>query len=95
MNRRASNQHKVSRGFEITPAYYQEFKDYVASQRMRVADSVFTTDAAFIKAMIHYEADVDLFGVEEARRQLLKVDPQWKFASGYFDEAKALLTPKK
>jgi len=95
MNRRASNQHKVSRGWEITPAYFQEFKYYVASQRMHVADSVFTTDAAFIKAMIHYEADVDLFGVEEARRQLMRVDPQWKFASGYFDEAKALLTSKK
>jgi carboxyl-terminal processing protease len=95
MNRRASNQHKVSRGFEITPAYYDEFKAYVASQHMHVADSVYATDAAFINAMIHYEADVDLFGVEEARRQLLKVDPQWKFASGYFDEAKALLTPKK
>lgn len=95
MNRRASNQHKVSRGFEITPAVFDEFKQYVAEQRMHVAESVFTTDAAFIKAMIHYEADVDLFGVEEARRQLLRVDPQWKFASGYFDEAKALLTPKK
>jgi carboxyl-terminal processing protease len=94
-NRRASNQHKVSRGFEITPAIFDEFKKYVADQRLRVDETVFTTDAAFIKAMIHYEADVDLFGVEEARRQLLKVDPQWKFASGYFDEAKALLTPKK
>ncbi len=94
-NRRASSQHKVSRGFEITPAILDEFKKYVADQRLRIDDAVFTTDAAFIKAMIHYEADVDLFGVEEARRQLLKVDPQWKFASGYFDEAKALLTPKK
>jgi carboxyl-terminal processing protease len=95
MNRRASNQHKVARGFEITPAYFDEFKQYVADQRLRVDDSVFTTDTAFIKAMIHYEADVDLFGVEEARRQLLKVDPQWKFASGFFGEAKALLAPKK
>ena len=95
MNRRASNQHKVSRGFEITPAIFDEFRKYVAEQRLRVDETVFTTDAAFIKAMIHYEADVDLFGVEEARRQLMKVDPQWKFASGYFDEAKALLTPKK
>ena len=44
--------------------------------------------------MIHYEADVDLFGVEEARRQLLKVDPQAAFALGFFDEAKALLVKK-
>lgn len=91
MNRRASDQHKVSRGWEITPAYYDEFKQYVASQHLRIDDAVFTTDAAYIKAMIHYEADVDLFGVEEARRQLMKVDPQWQFARGYFDEARQLL----
>ena len=41
--------------------------------------------------MIHYEVDIDLFGVEEARRQSVKVDPQAQAALGYFDEAKKLL----
>jgi hypothetical protein len=62
---------------------------------VKVDDAAFAADTAFIKAMIHYEADVDLFGMEEARRQLLKVDPQAKFALGFFDEAKNLLTLKK
>ena len=30
--------------------------------------AAFKADEAFIKAMIHYEADVDLFSVEEARQ---------------------------
>ena len=93
-NKRTGNQHKVLRGFEVTPAYLDEFKTYVASQRMKVDDAAFAADLTFIKAMIHYEADVDLFGVEEARRQL-KVDPQALFAVGFFDEAKALLAAKK
>lgn len=94
-NKRPSNQHRVSKGFEITPAIVEEFKEYVASQRMKIDDAAFKTDVTYIKAMIHYEVDVDLFGVEEARRQLVKVDPQTLFALGYFDEAKALLAAKK
>jgi carboxyl-terminal processing protease len=94
-NRRASNQHKVSRGWEVTPAIYDEFQQYVAGQRLKIDAATYQTDADFIKAMIHYEADVDLFGVEEARRQLMKVDPQARFALGYFDEAKALLSAGK
>ena len=50
-------------------------------------------DVAFIKAMIRFEVDVDLFGIEEARRNLSKVDPQVQAALGYFDEAKQLLMP--
>jgi len=45
--------------------------------------------------MIHFEVDADLFGMEEARRNLSRVDPQVQAALGYFDEAKALLTAKK
>ena len=93
-NKRATSQHKVSRGFDITPAILDEFKAYATSQRIKIDDAAFAKDLTYIKAMIHYEADVDLFGVEEARRQLLKVDPQAAFALGFFDEAKALLVKK-
>ncbi len=94
-NRRVSSQHKVLRGFEVTPAILEEFKQYAISQHVKVDEAAFATDVAFIKAMIHFEVDVDLFGVEEARRQLLKLDPQARFALGFFDEAKALLSAKK
>ncbi|MEI6245271.1 MAG: hypothetical protein WCQ64_09500, partial [Acidobacteriota bacterium] len=93
--RRTGVQHRVNRGFEITPELLTEFKQYVISQHMTFDDAAFTTDLVYIKAMLHYEVDVDLFGMEEARRQLLTVDPQAKFALGFFDEAKALLTIKK
>jgi carboxyl-terminal processing protease len=87
--------HKVTRGFDITPAFMDEFKQYVASQRMTIDEHAFDTDATFIKAEMHYEIDVDLFGVEEARRNMEKVDPQLQFALGFFDEAKQLLQMNK
>ena len=62
---------------------------------MRVDEAAFKSDVAFIKAMIRFEVDVDLFGIEEARRNLTKVDPQVQSALGYFDEARQLLTMAK
>jgi carboxyl-terminal processing protease len=88
----AAAKHKVARGFEVTPAILAEFADYVAAQRVKVDAAALEADAAFISAMIHYDVDLDLFGVEEARRNLSKVDPQAQFALTFFDEAHRLIT---
>jgi hypothetical protein len=61
----------------------------------RVDEAALSADGPFIKAMIRYEVDVDLFGVEEARRNLTAVDPQAQAALGYFDEAKRMVDAKK
>jgi carboxyl-terminal processing protease len=90
-NRKVAGAHKVARGFEITPAMVDEFKQFVASFHMKIDEAAFASDATFIKAMIHYEVDNDLFDNEEARRNLSKIDPQALFALGLFDEAKKLL----
>jgi carboxyl-terminal processing protease len=94
-NKKAEASHKVARGFEVTPAIIEEFKQYATAQRTKIDEAAFNADLAFIKAIIHYEVDVDLFGVEEARRQLIKVDPQAQAALTKFPEATALLTAKK
>jgi hypothetical protein len=47
-------------------------------------------DLEFIKTMIHYEIDLALFGVEEARRNLIRHDPQATFAISQFGEAQRL-----
>jgi carboxyl-terminal processing protease len=87
--------HKVARGWTVTDAMVQEFHDYVAAQRVRLDEAAFKNDVAFIKAMIRFEVDNDLFGIEEARRNLSRVDPQAQQALGYFDEARQLLVPKR
>ncbi len=72
----------------------QQFHAYLADH-LKVDEASFTTDLPFIKAMLHFEVDVDLFGIEEARKNLTKVDPQLQVALGTFDEAKALLALPK
>ena len=83
--------HKVAVGFEVTDAMIAEFKQSLLADHIKVDDAAFAADRAFIKAMIHYEVDSDLFSVEEARRNIVKVDPQAQAALGYLDEAKKLL----
>ena len=48
------------------------------------------TDLSFVKTMMHYEIDLALFGVEEARRNLIQQDPQARFAISQFGEAQRL-----
>jgi len=55
------------------------------------ADEQFDADIEFVTAMLRYQIDVALFGVEEARRNLFDVDPQIRRASALFDAAERLL----
>ena len=83
--------HKVTPGWELTDAMLNEFREFLVSEHVKVDDAALTQDRAFIKSLIHYEVDNDLFGVEEARRTIVKTDPQAQGALQYFDEAKKLL----
>jgi carboxyl-terminal processing protease len=83
--------HSVAPGWVLTDAMVNEFREYLASQRVVIDETAFAADRDFIKAMIRFEVDVDLFGVAEARRNSAKVDPQIQAALGYFGEAQALL----
>jgi len=91
----AAATHKVAPGWQVTDAMIDEFHKYLLDQRVKIDEAAFKQDLPFIRAMIRFEVDVDLFGVEEARRNLSKVDPQTISALGYFDEAKGLLALKK
>jgi hypothetical protein len=64
-----------------------DFKSMLKQQRVTVDEESFAKDETFIRAMIHYEIDLPLFGVEEARRNLIRVDPQAQFAREQFPDA--------
>jgi carboxyl-terminal processing protease len=83
--------HVVEPGWQVTDAIVEEFKQFLIDQRVRVDEASFERDREFIRAMIHFEVGQDLFGIEEARRNLTEVDPQAQSALGYFDEARQLL----
>jgi carboxyl-terminal processing protease len=81
------NKKRISRGFQITDAMLNDFKESLKQQRVKIDEAAFAEDEAFIRAMIHYDIDVALFGVEEARRNLISVEPQAQFALKQFPDA--------
>jgi carboxyl-terminal processing protease len=89
-NGNAKNRRTVRRGFAVTDADITEFKQYVKDQKMKVDDEAFARDTEFMRAMIKYEVDVALFGVEEGRRNLIQHDPQAQTAVGLFGDAERL-----
>jgi carboxyl-terminal processing protease len=89
---RAGGQTKeLDAGFEITDAMLAEFKALVQKSPILFDEASWQKDLEFIKAMIHREIDMDLFGVSVAYQNLAKRDPQLQFALGLFPEAQQLL----
>ncbi len=68
-----------------------EFKDHVQTSRMRIDEEAWQQDQPFIRAMLRFGIDVDLFGVAVARKNLSGQDPQLRYALTLFPEAEALM----
>jgi carboxyl-terminal processing protease len=81
---------RIARGFAVTDEMLKDFRASLQNQKITIDDAAFATDQMFIRAMIHYEIDLALFGVEEARRNLVSHDPQAQFALSQFGEAQRL-----
>jgi len=81
------NQKRIARGFTVTDAMLGEYKALVTSKKFVLDEASLAKDDAFIRAMIHYDIDLALFGVEEARRNLVAKDPQAQFALQQFPDA--------
>ena len=81
---------RIAKGFEITDAMLQDFRAMLEKQKISVDEAALAADLPFVKAMMRYEIDLVLFGVEEARRNLIRQDPQATFAIGQFAEARRL-----
>jgi carboxyl-terminal processing protease len=84
------NKKRISKGFTVTDEMLQDFRAQLATQKSPIDEEAFKADLHFIKALIHYEIDLALFGVEEARRNLILQDPQAKFGLAQFGEAQRL-----
>ena len=79
---------RLARGFPVTDEMVAEFKTFLqAEQKLKIDEEAFAKDVDFIRAMIHYDIDVALFGVAEAQKNLIAKDPQAQFALSQFGEA--------
>jgi len=75
----------------VTDQMLGEFKALVQKSPIVFDEASWQKDLDFIKAMIHREIDMDLFGVAVAHANLAKRDPQLQYALGLFPEAQQLL----
>jgi carboxyl-terminal processing protease len=88
----AANQNKkrIAKSFVVSDEMLKDFREQLVAQKMTIDEEGFKADLTFIKTMIHYEIDLALFGVGEARRNLILQDPQARFAINQFGEAQRL-----
>jgi carboxyl-terminal processing protease len=80
----------VRRNFVIDDAMLADFREQLKKDRVVVDEEGFTRDLDFIRAMIRFEIDNALFGIADARRHLIAVDPQAQLALEQFGEAQKL-----
>src|SRR6185436_1609611 len=78
---------RISKGFAVTDAMVAEFKQSLQEQKVRIEEDSWNKDIAFIKAMLKYEIDDALFGVNERQKNLIASDPQAQFALAQWADA--------
>src|SRR5262249_37089817 len=67
-----------------------DFREQLKTDRIKMDEDAFKKDLDFIKAMIRFRIDEAVFGIAEARRHLISVDPQAQAALAMFGEAQKL-----
>jgi carboxyl-terminal processing protease len=88
----AKSRHIIAGEFVVDDATVKEFKDFLKTQIPTIYDEAgFNADLEFIRAMIRFEVDTQLFDLATARRHLLEKDPQAQYALGLFGEAESML----
>jgi carboxyl-terminal processing protease len=85
------NKKRIARGFVVTDEMLKDFRALITAQKIKIDEASFAKDETFIRTMIHFEIDQALFGMDEARRNLIAKDPQAQFALTQFGEAEHLL----
>jgi carboxyl-terminal processing protease len=80
----------VSPNFVVDAAMVADYRQQLVADRVKIDDEAFKKDIDFITAMIRYRIDEAVFGVSEARRRIVPVDPQAQLALTMFGEAQKL-----
>ncbi|MCX6552799.1 MAG: S41 family peptidase [Acidobacteria bacterium] len=80
----------VAPDFPVDAAMLDGFRRHLKDDGITMDEAAFSQDLVFIKAMIRYEIDLNLWSVGDARRHLIATDPQAQLALGFFPEAERL-----
>jgi carboxyl-terminal processing protease len=80
----------VKPDFAVDDAMLQDFRDQLVADKVKIDEDGFKKDLDFIRAMIRFRIDEVVFGIADARRHLIGVDPQAQSALAQFGEAQKL-----
>jgi carboxyl-terminal processing protease len=86
----STNRKLVKRNFVVDDAMVADFREQMKSDKLKIDEEGFAKDGEFIKAMMRFEIDNAVFGIADARRHLISVDPQAQTALTMFGEAQKL-----
>jgi carboxyl-terminal processing protease len=86
----STGRRSVSRDFVVDGAMVEDFRAQLAANRITIDEEAFAKDLEFIRAMIRFRIDEAVFGLVQARRHLVDVDPQVQMALTLFGEAQKL-----
>lgn len=86
----STNRKLVKRNFVVDDAMMADFREQLKSDRVKMDEEAYAKDLEYIKAMIRFEIDNAVFGIADARRHLISVDPQAQAALQMFGEAQKL-----
>ncbi len=85
----------IPKGFEVSDAVLDEFKQYLTKQSIKVSDKDFTENLDFIKSRIRIQLVGSIFGENEADRISITADPLVLKALDSMPQAKELVAKAK
>ncbi len=90
ITQQSTNRKLVARNFVVDDAMVADFREQLKADRVKIDEEAFQKDLVYIKAMIRFEIDNAVFGIADARRHMIMVDPQAQAALTMFGEAQKL-----
>jgi carboxyl-terminal processing protease len=91
----SSGRTSVNPNFTVDAAMVADYKEFLKGDKVKIDEDAFAKELDFIKAMIRFEIDNAVFGIADARRHLISVDPQAQAALQNFGEAQKLTEMSK
>jgi carboxyl-terminal processing protease len=90
VTQQSSGRKTVRPNFAVDDAMVADYKEFLKAEHVKIDEEAFAKEIDFIKAMIRFEIDNAVFGIADARRHLIGVDPQAQAALTMFGEAQKL-----
>jgi carboxyl-terminal processing protease len=87
---RGTGRKTVKPNFVVDDAMMADFREQLKTDKIKIDEEGFAKDLDFIKAMLRFDIDNAVFGVADARRHLIGVDPQAQSGLTMFAEAQKL-----